>query len=105
MAWGISDSSPFSGFSATSLRGRPAKLQLILAAAIRQFSFIFAIESSRNHPGIVSAPPHEIFLSSHRDAKRRPRSFVDERKGEAGVAIEDLVCVSCLRFAGRFVSS
>ena len=41
---GISDSSRFSCFHATSLRGRPAKLQLILAAAMRQFSFIFAIE-------------------------------------------------------------
>jgi len=47
---------------------------------MRQNRFIFAIESSRNHPEIDSAAPHEIFLSSHRDAKRRPRSFVDERK-------------------------
>jgi len=45
---------------------------------MRQFGFIFAIESSRNHPEIVSAAPHEIFLSSHRDAKRRP-AFVRGR--------------------------
>src|SRR4030095_6241851 len=43
---------------------------------------IFAIEYSRNHPGIVSVSPHEIFVWSHRNAKRRPRSFVRERTGE-----------------------
>ena len=41
------------------------------------------------------------------NAKRRPCSFVGERKGEVGCGgvTEDQVCVSCLRFAGRFVSS
>ena len=104
-AWGISDSSLFSCFHATFLRAWPAKLQLILRAAMRQFGFIFAMESSRNHPGTASVPPHEIFLSSHRDAKRHP-VFVRRRtqRGSGGVT-EDQVCVSCLRFAGRFVSS
>jgi hypothetical protein len=43
------------------------KLQLMLAAAMRRRCFLSAAESSRNHPGIATALPRGIMLSSQPD--------------------------------------
>src|SRR3979411_424633 len=37
----------------------------MLAAAMRQHRFFFVIEFSRNHPEIVSALPHPVFVSPY----------------------------------------
>jgi hypothetical protein len=42
-------------------------------AAMRQSRFFFATKSPRKDPEIVSATPHEIFLSPHREIQTRHR--------------------------------
>jgi hypothetical protein len=81
-------------------------LQLILAAAMRQYRSLLATESSRNDPEIVSALPHEIFLSSHpafQNRRRRVR-FRRNATGENGGVTEDDLWFRCLRFSTHFVS-
>ena len=87
------------------IRGNAQNSQLILAAAMRQNRFFFVIKSPRNDPGIVSASPHEIFLSSHRQTQKAAAFVCRRTQRGTGGATEDQVCVRCLRFAGRFVSS
>ena len=77
----------------------------MFAAAMRQDRLFFVTKSSRNDPENVSAAPHKIFLSSQPETQNAA-AFV-RRRAQRGIggAAEDQVCVSCLRRAGRFVSS
>jgi hypothetical protein len=94
MAWGIGISS----------RWPAPDLQLILAAAMRQHRLIPVMESSRNDPEIVSALPHEIFLSSHPAFQNRRRVGLRTNATGAWGATEDDLWFSCLRFSAHFVS-
>ena len=80
------------------IRRNAQKFELILAAAMRQNRFIFVIKSTRNDPGIVSASPHKIFLSSHRQTQKAA-AFVCRRtqrgtRGLQRIKYASDVCVS-----------